>query len=174
MPIWPFKRSRAETNAAELLTAVTAVSRNPALFGEGRAPDTLEGRFEMMTLHAALALIRLQRESELSSLAQAFTDQLFRQFDAGLREIGVGDTSVPKRMHKLAGDFYGRLKAYASAIEAGDVAALGEALQRNAVGPGAGPFSATLAAHVLAVAARQAEAPALDLLRADGWPAFAG
>ncbi|HYD85927.1 MAG TPA: ubiquinol-cytochrome C chaperone family protein [Vitreimonas sp.] len=166
MPIWPFRRSRAETDAEQLLEIVTAVSRNPAFFGPGRAPDTLEGRFEMMTLIASLALMRLQREGELAPLAQAFTDQLFRQFDAGLRETGVSDTAVPKRMHKLAGDFYGRLGAYAAAVEAGDGAALGEAIARNTLVAEAGP----LTDFVLNAAAAQAERPASALLQPDGWP----
>ncbi|MEZ6021914.1 MAG: ubiquinol-cytochrome C chaperone family protein [Hyphomonadaceae bacterium] len=58
-------------------------------------------------------------------MAQAFTDTLFRFFDAGLREAGVGDLTVPKRMHKLAASFYGRLNAYVAAIEAEDRPALG-------------------------------------------------
>ena len=53
MPIWPFHRSRADEDAESLLAAVTQASRRPALFGEGRIPDTLEGRFELMTVHGA-------------------------------------------------------------------------------------------------------------------------
>src|SRR5262245_29059216 len=129
MPIWPFQRSRADEDAERLLAAVTDASRRPAFFGEDRVGDTLEGRFELMTIHGALALIRLQGEPDAEPLAQAFADHLFSMFDAGLREAAVGDTAVPKRMHKLAGDFYGRLDAYGAALS--DPSALEAALARN-------------------------------------------
>jgi cytochrome b pre-mRNA-processing protein 3 len=133
--------------------------------------DTLEGRFELMTLNAALALIRLRAEPGLAPLAQTFTDQLFRQFDAGLREEGVGDTSVPKHMRRLASDFYGRLRAYAAAIGARDEAALRDALARNALGAEADSFASVLARYALEAAARQAEAPAEALFSEADWPA---
>jgi cytochrome b pre-mRNA-processing protein 3 len=171
MPIWPFKRSRADADAARLLAAVTAASRKSDLFGAGRAPDTLSGRFELMTLNASLALFRLRADPGLAPLAQAFVDQLFRQFDAGLREDGVGDTSVPKRMHRMAGAFYGRLGAYTTAIGAQDLAALSGAIGRNVLGDEDHAFAPTLAGLALATAEQQAAAPVEALFDADGWPA---
>src|SRR5687768_56804 len=102
MAIWPFRPSRASQDAERLLEAVTAASRRPALFAPGRIPDTLEGRFEMLSLSAALAMLRLRADAGAAPLAQSFADRLFRSIDAGLREAGVGDTAVPKRMQKLA------------------------------------------------------------------------
>ncbi|MBL8530849.1 MAG: hypothetical protein JNK94_03870 [Hyphomonadaceae bacterium] len=169
MPIWPFRRSRADNDAATLLEAVTAASRQGAFFGEGRAPDTLQGRFELMTVHAALALIRLRAEAETAPLAQSFTDQLFRFFDAGLREDGVGDLVVPKRMRALAGAFYGRLEAYSAALATGDAPALAMALGRNVLGDEAAPYAPALAAHVQALAEHQAQAPAAALLSSAAW-----
>jgi len=171
MAFWPFRRSRADLDAARLLSAVTTASRNPAFFGAGKVADTLDGRFELMTLNAALALIRLRDDAGLTPLAQAFTDQLFRQFDAGLREEGVGDTAVPKRMRRLAGAFYGRLEAYAAAIGARDQAALADALSRNALAAEAHAFAVSLAAYALAAASSQAESPVDALFSAAGWPA---
>ena len=101
MPAWPFSPSRARTDADQLLHQVTTASRNAALFGEGRVPDTLDGRFEVVALHAALALVRLRQAPEAEALAQAFVDALFRHLDSGLREDGVGDLAVPKRVLKL-------------------------------------------------------------------------
>lgn len=173
MPIWPFKRSRADTDAARLLAAVTAASRRSNLFGAGKAPDTLEGRFELMTLTASLALFRLRAEPGSAPLSQAFTDRLFREFDAGLREVGVGDTSVPKRMHRMAGDFYGRLSAYTAAIDARDQVGLANAIGRNVLGGESHPFAANLASLALATAERQAGGPMEALFNADGWPAAA-
>lgn len=168
MSIWPFRRNQANSEAAQLLEAVVAASRKPAFFGPGGVPDTLEGRFELLTLHAALALVRLKASPETAPLAQAFTDRLFRHIDSGLREAGVGDLTVPKRMRRLAGDFYGRLEAYAGALAAPD--ALSAAVARNILGDqGDAAFANKLAAYAADLAARQAGAPAAALLEAGAW-----
>ena len=171
MRIWPFRRSRVEEDADRLLAAVRAASRQPAMFGAGRIPDTLQGRFEAVTLHAGLALFRLRADATATDLAQIFTDKLFREFDAGLREEGVGDTSVSKRMHTLAGDFYGRVQAHSTAIEAGDRTALAAALERNIGLTSA--FAALLAAHLFATAERQASEPFPSMFEIAAWPRFA-
>ena len=172
MPVWPFSASRESKDADLLLQRVTGASRNPALFGEGRAPDTLDGRFELITLYAGLALQRLRQSPEAEPLAQAFVDALFKQFDAGLREEGVGDLAVPKRVHKLAGAFYKRLEAYSGALDAHDVEALKETLKRNLMGT-TSAFVEILAARVCDLAAAQSDLPWQALMNAEGWPAFA-
>ncbi len=166
MRVWPFRRSRAAEDAELLLGEVVAASRNRALFGEGAAPDSLEGRFELLTLFASLALVRIGRDGGAAPLAQEFTDRFFRHLDAGLREAGVGDLAVPKRMRKLAGDFFGRLQAYERAILAGEAALLAEALARNVEGLGA-PHE--LAAATLVIADRQAALPVGALLGPEAW-----
>lgn len=165
MGLWPFRRSRAQEDAARLLSAVIRVGRQPAFYGAGRAPDTLEGRFELMALHAWLALTRLKATPDLQPLAQAFTDKLFRHFDAGLREAAVGDLAVPKRIRKMAGSFYGRVQAYDEALSRGEE--LAAALARNiGVEPA---FAADLAGYVRACVSKQAEASHEALSRLDGW-----
>lgn len=172
MGIWPFRRSRVEEDADRLLAAVRAASRQPMMFGVGRIPDTLQGRFEAVTLHAGLALFRLRADAATADLTQLFTDKLFREFDAGLREEGVGDTSVSKRMHKLAGEFYGRIQAYSAAIETADGSSLAGALERNV---GLAPaFAASLAAYAFATAKRQAGQPFASMFEIAAWPQFAG
>jgi cytochrome b pre-mRNA-processing protein 3 len=151
--VWPFRR----------------ISRQPSFFGEGRVADTLDGRLEVVILHASLALVRLKREAALEPLAQAFTDVLFRNFDAGLREAGVGDLIVPKRMRKIAGAFYGRLDAYAANLAADRRSELEAALARNALSPEAASFAPVLADYAAATAALQAERSHEDLFRLDGW-----
>jgi cytochrome b pre-mRNA-processing protein 3 len=168
--IWPFQPSRASQDAERLLGAVTDAGRRAPLFGPGRIPDTLEGRFEAMALHGALALIRLRRDPGAEPLAQDFTDRLFRAFDAGLREAAVGDLVVPKRMRALASSFYGRLEAYNVAIEAADGAALTGALGRNVFADEAHAYAPILAAHVIDTASIQAEAPLSALFSTSGWP----
>lgn len=170
MAKWPFKPSRASQDAARLLEAVTEASRRPALYGAGRIPDTLEGRFEAMALHGVLALVRLNADAGSAPLAQEFTDKLFRAFDAGLREAGVGDLTVPKRMRVLAANFYGRLEAYQPPIAAGDRTALGAALGRNILADEGHAFAPALADHVLASARTQADASIEALFSATGWP----
>ena len=170
MPIWPFHRSRAETDAEALLSAVTSASRRPEFYGPDRAPDTMEGRFELMVVNGVLAMLRLQADPALKPLAQAFADRLFSQFDAGLREAGTGDTAVPKRMHKLAGDFYGRLDAYGAALT--DLAALESALARNVWRLPSHAFAGRLASYLAKAAATQARAPISAMFTAEGWPAL--
>jgi len=123
----------------------------------------------MIGLHGALALIRLRLSPDAAPLAQLFTDTLFRFLDSGLREAGVGDLSVPKRMRRLAGDFYGRLDAYAAGLaEGGD---LGAALGRNILGDEAAAFAPVLAAYARAVSAQLAAAPTETLAGPAAWMA---
>ncbi len=172
MAIWPFQTSRANRDAGRLLAAVTAASRQPALFAPGRIPDTLQGRFEAMALFASLAMIRLRAEPNAHALAQTFTDMLFRSFDAGLREAGTGDLAVPKRMRGLAGSFYGRLEVYGSACEAKDVAALTRAIGRNVLGDEAHAAAGEIAAHTLELVQLHAQGPLDAMFQAEGWPPF--
>jgi cytochrome b pre-mRNA-processing protein 3 len=137
-----FRKKPFRDEAAALAGAVTAQSRLPAFFlPPYGAPDTFEGRFEVTVLNAGLVLRRLATaEAPGPELAQATSDALFSLFDDALREKGISDTGVPKRMKKLAGAFAGRGAAYASA-EGDD--ALAEALARNILaGQGDGkPFA---------------------------------
>lgn len=169
MPGWPFSPSRARQDAERLLLQVNNASRNPALFGEGRAADTLDGRFELLCLHGALALFRLKDAPEAELLAQAFVDALFRLLDSGLREDGVGDLAVPKRMQKLAAAFYGRADIYAQALD--DAEALGTLLTRNVLRGDAG-FAVPLARYAQQLAATQSALSWQALLTDDAWPAF--
>jgi cytochrome b pre-mRNA-processing protein 3 len=158
--------------AQALYETIVAVGRRPQLFGQGRAPDSFNGRFEVLTLVASLALIRLQAEPDQKRLAAAFTDILFRGFDSGFREAGTGDLSVPRKMKQVAQDFYGRLNAYAGALQPEAPAnALAEALARNIWPDGADrAFSTPLAASVRATAAALAAQPAAGMSVIESWP----
>lgn len=166
---WPFRPSRAERDAEKLVATVTQIARQPGFYDAGRVPDTLEGRLELMMLHGSLAFIRLRAETGAEPLSQAFADKLFRHFDSGLREAGVGDLSVPKRMRKIARAFYGRLDAYSAALSAHDGRALTEALARNVFAAGANGFAAPLGAYAVATVEKHAAAPLDSLFRLDGW-----
>jgi len=162
-----FGKSAANEAAGRILAAVTQAARDPDLYGEERVADTLNGRFEVLTAFAGVALLRLKAAPEASRVAQVFTDVLFRHFDAGLREAGVGDLSVAKRMKALAGRFYGRLAAYDAGL--GDPATLAAALSRNIWNAEAAPFAPALAARLAALQSRFAAAPAPALEAPGNW-----
>jgi cytochrome b pre-mRNA-processing protein 3 len=84
--------------------------RTPALYLNYGVEDTIEGRCEMLYLHSFMLLKRLKREDK--ALSQAFIEVLFSNMDAELREIGVGDTKVSKKIKDMGKSFYGRLNAY--------------------------------------------------------------
>jgi len=115
-----------------LYAEIVAAARRPMLYSEWQVPDTPLGRFEMLSLHLFLFLRRLRDENgPQKEIAQEVTDYFFRDVDHSLRELGVGDLGVPKRMKKLARMFYGRLASYGAAVDAGDAEALAAALKRN-------------------------------------------
>ena len=112
--------------------AIVAAARNPVLYAEWGVPDTPLGRYESVGLHMILFLHRTRgAESPLDEFAQDVLDEFFKDVDHSMRELGVGDPSVPKRMKKLARMFYGRMGNYWSALDSEDADALGEALARN-------------------------------------------
>ncbi|WP_117194110.1 ubiquinol-cytochrome C chaperone family protein [Rhizobium terrae] len=112
--------------------ALTDAARIPFFYSDLDVPDTVMGRFEMLSIVMILFFRRTARSgSSGQELAQEIVDAFFQDIDHSIRELGIGDQSVPKRMKKLAGMFYGRLEAYAAALEAGDGEALAAALKRN-------------------------------------------
>jgi cytochrome b pre-mRNA-processing protein 3 len=138
------KRGKEHRHAAERLYAVVvARSREPVFFARLEIPDTLDGRFDLLTLHAWLVLRRYQKNA---ALAQAFVDRVFAGFDEALREMGAGDMGLGRRLKTFADAFYGRLNAYEAA---GDAAAMAEALVRNLYRGNATPAAAIVANYVM-------------------------
>lgn len=164
-----FRKDPRRAVVAALHQRIVAAARRPELYGALQVPDTLEGRFEVLTLHVVLVLEVLRGLAPpADEVGQELVDEVFRALEASLREMGVGDVAVPKRMKALAQAFYGRARAYDAALAAGDAAALAAALSRN-VYAGASPGGA-LARYVLAARGRLAGVT-LDALLRDG-PAF--
>lgn len=160
-----FRRASNDAVIDRLYLSVVAASRQPALFADLQVPDTFEGRFESLSLHAILVLRRLQRcEAPGPAMAQHLVDTLFKHFDRTLREMGVGDTTVPKRMKTMAEAFGGRSAAYDAALR-GERVTLVEALARNVY---AGRRdAAVLADYVEALAAALAMTPLQTFLDAE-------
>jgi len=111
---------------------LTGAARDPSYYMHMNVPDTVMGRYEMISIMMILFLRRTgQASTPVQELAQDVVDSFFAEIDHSIRELGVGDNSVPKRMKKLARMFYGRAEAYRAVLDAGDAAALAEALRRN-------------------------------------------
>ncbi|MBP0439083.1 ubiquinol-cytochrome C chaperone family protein [Tianweitania sediminis] len=124
------------TAALRLYDQIVAAARQPVLYAQWNVPDTPLGRFEMVALHMVLFLRRVRDEKgEMAGIAQILTDEFFLDVDHSLRELGISDVGVPKRIKKLARMFYGRAKSYTEALDADDLPALEAALARN-VRPG--------------------------------------
>lgn len=158
------KAAKAKITEA-LYDQIVAAARQPVFYAEWGVPDTPLGRYEMISLHLFLVLHRLKGQSgALSEIAQELTDMFFTDLDHSIRELGIGDLGVPKRMKKLARMFYGRAASYGEAIDYSDLGKLSEALARNvrpqeANWAGAGE----LGAYVLNTYRRIAGTPLADI-----------
>jgi cytochrome b pre-mRNA-processing protein 3 len=139
---------RNETAERRLYGAIVAAARRPVPYARWGVPDTVSGRFDMIALHLFLVLDRLKGEAP--EFRQKLVDEFFADMDRSLREMGVGDLSVGKKVRKMAESFYGRVAAYEKALAEGG-AVLNAALVRN-VFPDGEPDGggARLAAYVLA------------------------
>jgi cytochrome b pre-mRNA-processing protein 3 len=128
--------------------SIVAQSRQPRFYAEWGIPDTVTGRFDMVSLHLALLLWRLKREASARDFTQALVELFFRDMDRSIRELGVSDLGVPKKIKTMGNVFYGLVAALDPALDAGDAAALATILERNVYGaPHAG--IASLAAYLV-------------------------
>ena len=139
---------RQRVPAAELYAAIVAQARSPVFFRDLEVPDDIDGRFETLALHAFLVLERLKAGGDTSAgLAQALFDTFFEDMDRSLREMGVSDLGVGRRVKAMAQGFYGRIRAYEQGL-AGTQEELADALRRNLWGT----VPAVSAAHVAKLA----------------------
>ncbi len=155
----------AEAAAAALYGAIVAQARAPAFYAVLNVPDSVTGRFEMVVLHAILAIDRLKRDGEAgAALGQRVFDNFCRDMDQSLRELGFGDLAVPKRMKRLGESFYGRAEAYGRSLA--DRTELTAAVGRN-VFPDepTTPAAAWLADYARATVAALAATPMEGLAR---------
>jgi cytochrome b pre-mRNA-processing protein 3 len=160
------RRNPHEARAAALYARAAEEARAAELFETCGIPDTLDGRFDALALHAALMIDRLRREPDGEALAQAFFDAMFRHLDLTLREIGVQDLGVGRRIKIMAEGLHGRALAYRAAL-AGGPTPLGDVLRRNAYGgrsPDAGQVE-RLEAYVRQYAERLANTPENKLIK---------
>ena len=133
-----FGQRNNDEQARSLYQAIVGQARSPEFYRACGVPDTVDGRFELVALHAFLVLHRLKRDHDRTAgLAQQLFDILFRDMDASLREMGVGDLGVAPRIKVMVQGLYGRIAAYEAGLDAWPDAgpeALMDALRRNLYG----------------------------------------
>ncbi|QDF38422.1 ubiquinol-cytochrome C chaperone family protein [Bradyrhizobium symbiodeficiens] len=166
--LWPFNHFRKPRltprgTIEAIYGMIVTQAREPIFYRDLGVPDTVNGRFDLLLLHLWLLLRRLRTvkgaSGGASELSQALFDRFCEDMDDNLREMGVGDQTVPKRMRAFGEAFYGRVQAYDQAVEAGGGEALAEAICKNILNGTGLDRAKRLAAY-----ARASEA---DLGRAD-------
>ncbi len=166
-----FRRGRNTHVIHALYGAIVAQARLPVFYRLYGVEDTVEGRFELIVLHLVLLLRRLaRRQGENASaqptfdpaLGQPLFDAFCRDLDDNLREMGVGDLAVPRRMRRFGEAFYGRQAAYETAFAAVDGHELERALARNIFGLTDVDEKAVWLAQYARAAATQLDAVAED------------
>lgn len=150
---WLTRRSASKRKAEAIYGKVVAAARQPAFFGVGRVADTPEGRFEVVALHLFLVAERVKAlRPDGQDVARAMIETFVTDMDDCMREMGVGDLTVPKRVKRAAAAFYERSGDYRAALaQSGQAskAALSAVLARDLLGPNAdSAFAALLADYV--------------------------
>lgn len=127
-----FRKNTATEPVYAVYSAIVAQSRQPHFYADWGVPDTVTGRFDMISLHLALLFRRLRAETGAQKeFSQAVFDLFFKDMDRSLREMGVGDLGVPKRIQKMGNIFFGLLAAMNDAMDRNDKVALQDVLSRN-------------------------------------------
>src|SRR5712672_4439400 len=133
--LWPFNHFRkpripSRGTIEAIYGMIVTQAREPLFYRDLGVPDTVNGRFDLLVLHLWMVLHRLKSMEGAAELSQALFDHFCDDMDANLREMGVGDLAVPKRMQAFGEAFYGRAAAYEQALVSGS-AALAQALCKN-------------------------------------------
>ena len=127
---WQIRRNTVQA-AEKVYAALVEQARSKRLYNDYQVPDTVDGRFEMVLLHLWLVMARLRHEARAILFCQSLHDVFFQDMDQSLREMGVGDLSVGKKIKVMAQAFHGRFQVYTKAFDAQDDVQLRQALARN-------------------------------------------
>jgi cytochrome b pre-mRNA-processing protein 3 len=133
--LWPFNHFRKPRipqrgTIGAIYGMIVTQAREPLFYRDLGVPDTVNGRFDLLVLHLWIVLRRLKSIEGGIGLSQALFDRFCDDMDGNLREMGVGDLTVPKRMQAFGEAFYGRAAAYDLALTAGEEP-LAQALCKN-------------------------------------------
>ena len=127
-----FRQRPHERQGDALYAVAVEQARQPAFYTALGVADRIDARFELYTLHVLILFLRLKQDGERGEVAaQKLFDTYISSLDNTLRELGVGDVSVGKKMRKLGESLYGRMNAYESPLRAEDVDALAASLAKN-------------------------------------------
>jgi len=165
MLTWWRARSRAGRTATDLYGSIVAAARREPFYSHLGVPDSPDGRFSMVVVHMYLVLERLRQEGQAGQeLSRALIEAFVTDMDDCMREMGVGDLTVPKKVKKAAGALYDCSAAFRSAESADGEKALADAVHRNLM-----PFEPTAVADGIAAFMRKTAAdleavPAASLL----------
>lgn len=151
----------------EAYGSIVAQSRQVKFYADWGVPDTVTGRFDMISLHMALLMRRLKNEPAAKEFSLLLVEHFFRDMDRSIRELGVTDLGVPKKIKKMGNLFYGLVTALESALDSGDRAAVEAVLTRN-VYDEANEGAGQLADYLIAESARLAALPVSELTRTKG------
>jgi cytochrome b pre-mRNA-processing protein 3 len=151
----------------ETYRSIVAQSRQERFYADWGVADTVTGRFDMVSLHLALYLRRLKNEPSARAFTQALVELFFRDMDSSVRELGVSDLGVPKKVKTMGNVFYGLVSVLAPALDSGSPAEVETVLERNVYGS-PNPGAALLAAHLLDESNRLAALSLSELVPAAG------
>lgn len=155
-----FRKNTATEPVYAVYNSIVAQSRQPVFYAEWGVPDTVTGRFDMISLHMALLFRRLRHGPEgARAFSQAVFDLFFKDMDRSLREMGVGDLAVPKRIQKMGSLFYGLLARLNEAMDKKDRAAIEAVLARNLFDGAPAAAVGLLTDYILAESERLAAQP---------------
>lgn len=144
---WLTRNARFARIGHQLYEMIVAQARSEAFYRELGVPDTMDGRFELIVLHMVLVLERLKREGDSGQrVGQALLERLIADMDDALRQIGIGDMGVPRRIQKTAAAVRERVAEYGSH----DTAAIEAAICRNVYRTDSGALEARDGARRLA------------------------
>jgi cytochrome b pre-mRNA-processing protein 3 len=169
-----FRTRPRERPGQPLYEAAVRQARDPAFYTRLGVADRIDARFELYTLHVLLLVMRLRDEGDRGAeIGQDLFNVYVSALDHALRELGVGDVSVGKKMRKLGEALYGRMTVYEPALRDGDAEALSASLARNVYESEIATTGTALAAFALSSRARLAEQTLDAVLRAPAWAEIA-
>lgn len=145
-----FRKNPSSDAVYAVYTAIVAQSRQPVFYADWGIPDTVTGRFDMISLHLSLLFRRLRAEKTAAEFSQALFDLFFKDMDNSLRELGAGDMAVPKKVRKMSEIFYGLMTSLNEAMDRGDRPGVEAVLRRNVYAEAESVHAPQLAAYLFA------------------------
>lgn len=173
-----FYTRRPRRAAHALYSAAVTAARQPEHYLQGGVPDTVDGRFDLIVLYLHLTVERLRQGGADAKLEDALVEVFFADMDRSLREMGVGDTGVGRRVRAMAEAFFGRAQAYGEALAAYDrgegLGGLHAALERNLYRGQSNPAATGWMAERVVAVRLSLTGCMVDRLAAGDWPQTPG